>query len=358
MEKQHLFGEMGVQTVDNKQYISFSVEGEYESDISNGMAWGIKTKSDGKFFPIFYIKDFTMGAKDSDTWNGSLVLTACDIILDGLGTGITTGGIRIEGDPTGNGLSFYDVNNASKFYMQIFPENILGESSINILNDLIISEYQNSKEINILNDLVISEYQNSKEINILNDLVIKNYQDSKAIDILDKINFAKNQAGSNSFKIGDDSSWVLLTDAGDISCQHIYCDGDIYSTGNLTAVKSISTEGYVNGKKFIDNSREETKKNIQKYTEKAIDIVKSTDIYEFNYKTDTDTSKKSIGFVIGDKYKYSKELTSIDEKGEEIGANLYSMISVAYKAIQEQQEIIEQLQTKIKEMEDKLNEIN
>ena len=315
------FGEMGVQTVDNKQYISFSVEGEYNEDISNGMAWGIKTKSDGKFFPIFYIKDFNLGAKDSDTWAGSLVLTACDILLDGLGTGIQTGGIRIEGDPSGSGIYFYDADDSSKSYMQIFPQNVLGESSINILNDLII----------------------------------KNYQDSKEINILDKINFAKNQAGSNSFKIGDDNSWVLLTDVGDVSCQHIYCDGDIYSTGNLTAVKSISTEGYVNGKKFIDNSREETKKNIQKYTEKAIDIVKSTDIYKFNYKTDTDTSKTSIGFVIGDKYKYSKEIISLDENGEEIGANLYSMISVAYKAIQEQQEIIEQLQEKIKEMEEKLN---
>ena len=54
---------MGVQTVDDKQYIAFSVEGEYEKDIDNGMAWGIKTKSDEKFYPIFYIKDFSMGAK-------------------------------------------------------------------------------------------------------------------------------------------------------------------------------------------------------------------------------------------------------------------------------------------------------
>ena len=94
------FGEMGVQTVDNKQYIAFSVEGEYESDIANGMAWGIKTKSDNKFYPIFYIKDFSMGAKNSDAWNGSLVLTACNIVLNGLGTGIRTGGVDITGDPT------------------------------------------------------------------------------------------------------------------------------------------------------------------------------------------------------------------------------------------------------------------
>ena len=41
-----------------------------------------------------------MGPKNSDAWNGSLVLTACNIVLDGLGTGIRTGGVDITGDPT------------------------------------------------------------------------------------------------------------------------------------------------------------------------------------------------------------------------------------------------------------------
>ena len=74
--------------------------------------------------PIFYIKDFNIGAKDSDTWAGSLVLTACDIVLDGLGTGIQTGGVRIEGDPAGTGLYFYNVSDASKSYIEIFRDNI------------------------------------------------------------------------------------------------------------------------------------------------------------------------------------------------------------------------------------------
>ena len=94
------------------------------------------------------------------------------------------------------------------------------------------------------------------------------------------------------------------------------------------------------------------KKNIQKYTEKAIEVVKNTDIYKFNYKTEKDTNKKCVGFIIGEDYKYSKELTSTDENGKEIGANLYSMISIAYKAIQEQQEQIEQLQLKDKQKDE------
>ena len=161
------FGEMGVQTVDDKQYIAFSVEGEYEKDIDNGMAWGIKTKSDGKFYPIFYIKDFSMGAKNSDTWGGSLVLTACDILLNGIGTG----GVRIEGDPAGGALYFYDVN-TNNMMMGIFPEQGARYETINIL---------------------------------------------------DKISFFKNQAGSNSFRIGTEDCNCLLSDEGHIIRKRNLC---------------------------------------------------------------------------------------------------------------------------------------
>ena len=165
------FGEMGVQTVDDKQYIAFSVEGEYEKDIDNGMAWGIKTKSDEKFYPIFYIKDFSMGAKNSDTWGGSLVLTACDILLNGIGTGITTGGVRIEGDPAGGALYFYDVN-TNNMMMGIFPQQGARYETINIL---------------------------------------------------DKISFFKNQAGSNSFRIGTEDCNCLLSDEGHIMRKRNLC---------------------------------------------------------------------------------------------------------------------------------------
>jgi hypothetical protein len=165
------FGEMGVQTVDDKQYIAFSVEGEYEKDIDNGMAWGIKTKSDGKFYPIFYIKDFSMGAKNSDTWGGSLVLTACDILLNGIGTGITTGGVRIEGDPAVGALYFYDVN-TNNMMMGIFPQQGARYETINIL---------------------------------------------------DKISFFKNQAGSNSFRIGTEDCNCLLSDEGHIMRKRNLC---------------------------------------------------------------------------------------------------------------------------------------
>jgi hypothetical protein len=291
------FGEMGVNAIDNQNYISFGVAGEYDKEISDGMAWGITTKSDGKFWPILYIKNFSIGPKNSDASSGELVLSACNLILDGIGTGIKTGNIFISGDVAMGNVTFEDTGTGT-ILMNIRPQNVV---------------------------------------------------DYPAIDILGNISFYANQAGSNSFKIGE----CLFTDIGDITGKHVYIEGDITSTENLTAYKGINcTDGYVSGKAFINNSREETKKNIKRYTDDAIKIIKDTDIYKFNYKTDNSTSKESIGFVIGDKYKYSKELTAVDENGKEIGANTYNMISIAYKAIQEQQEQIEKLQAKDKQKDE------
>lgn len=296
------FGEMGVNAIDNQNYISFAVSGEYDTDLSDGMAWGVTTKSDGKFWPILYIKNFSVGPKNSDASSGELVLSACNLILDGLGTGIKMGNIFISGNIGMGNVTFEDTTTGT-ILLNIRPQNVI---------------------------------------------------DYPAIDMLGgDISFYANQAGSNTFKLGTGDKNCLFTDDGSILGNYLSIDGDGSFTGYLTAHKGISCyDGYVSGKAFIDNSRVEMKKNIQKYNKKAIDVVKNTDIYEFNYKTDKNIDKKSIGFVIGSNYKYSKDLTSIDEKGKEIGANLYSMTSVAYKAIQEQQEQIEKLQAKDKQKDE------
>lgn len=94
----------------------------------------------------------------------------------------------------------------------------------------------------------------------------------------------------------------------------------------------------------IQHSLEEYKKNFEKF-ENGLEIVKNTEIYKYNLNNEVDGSKKHIGFVIGNKYKYCKDITSKDNSG----VDLYSMISVAYKAIQEQQEEIEKLKKLVEE---------
>lgn len=96
---------------------------------------------------------------------------------------------------------------------------------------------------------------------------------------------------------------------------------------------------------LTQTSLESAKKNFEEL-ESALDIVKATDIYKYNLKSQTDEAKKHIGFVIGDKYNYSKEITSENNDG----VDLYSMAAVAYKAIQEQQEQIEQQNKTIKNL--------
>ena len=298
------FGEMGVKKVGEENYVSFSVLGEYGQTIQDGMAWGITIKEDNKFLPILYIKDFSVGEKNSETGSGKLVLSSCDIVLDAMGAGIEANNVKIHGDAM-PGVYFTDIDNQTNL-LSIIPN-------------------------------------------------IQNVQDA-TIYILDNISFYANQAGSNSFKIGNNNG-CLLSDDGHMICENIQCNQDIYCYQYLTARKGVSCpEGYVSGIAFIDNSREETKKNISKFGKNAIEIIKNTDIYEFNYNAEKDTDKKHIGFVIGENYNYAKEITAEKDK-KEVGADMYSMMSVAYKAIQEQQEIIETQQKAIEDLQKQINEL-
>ena len=106
----------------------------------------------------------------------------------------------------------------------------------------------------------------------------------------------------------------------------IQCDG---TSGNITC-------------NAVNPSKEDKKKNFEKF-DNALDIVNSVDIYKYNYKDEKDTDKKHIGFVIGDKYNYRQEITSKDNDG----AELYSMISVLWQAVKEQQKEIEELKERI-----------
>ena len=97
---------------------------------------------------------------------------------------------------------------------------------------------------------------------------------------------------------------------------------------------------------LYQTSLESQKKNFEKMQEKALDIIKQIDIYKYNLKSEKDTDKKHIGFVIGDKYKYSTEVTNKDNTG----VDDYSFISLCCKSIQEQQEIIEKQNKTIEEL--------
>ena len=110
------------------------------------------------------------------------------------------------------------------------------------------------------------------------------------------------------------------------------------SISNSNNSSDVSPDG-INTPILNQTSLEKDKKNFEKMQDNALDIIKDIDIYKYNLKFEDDTNKKHIGFVIGDKYNYSKEVTSTKNDGVDI----YSFISLCCKAIQEMQQEIENL---------------
>ena len=92
---------------------------------------------------------------------------------------------------------------------------------------------------------------------------------------------------------------------------------------------------------FNNVSLAEKKENFE-LLKSGLNIIKNIDIYKYNYKN-TNEKKKKIGLVIGNDFKYSKEITNDNNTD----VDLYSFIAVCCKAIQEQQEEIDKLKEMI-----------
>ena len=118
------------------------------------------------------------------------------------------------------------------------------------------------------------------------------------------------------------------------------CSGGVRTTDGTGF---LNVKGDISCETLIQTSLAEKKKNFEKMQNNALDIIKKIDIYKYNLKNEEDTDKKHIGFVIGDNFNYSKEVTSLDNTG----VDTYSFVSLCCKAIQEQQEQIEELKKEI-----------
>lgn len=94
----------------------------------------------------------------------------------------------------------------------------------------------------------------------------------------------------------------------------------------------------------IDYTSRYDKKENLKVLDSGLNDVLNTDVYSYNFKNN---DKVKYGFVVGsDKYKVSDKIVSYHD-GEASGIDAYSALALAYKAIQE-------LNQKIKELEDKI----
>lgn len=157
----------------------------------------------------------------------------------------------------------------------------------------------------------------------------------------------KTTNGSAAFGI---FGWPLLTLKNPSSGEKI----DMACSPSLEATISLSSDSSntqtiigrtgITTPRVIQTSKQEDKKNFEKFNN-ALEIIKSIDIYKYNLKEEQDNTKKHIGFVIGNKYKYSEEVTSNNNNG----VDLYSFVSLCCRAIQEQQIEIVELKKRLEE---------
>lgn len=143
------------------------------------------------------------------------------------------------------------------------------------------------------------------------------------------------------------ADYDISTNQGYYGAVNISSNGGIWfyeiNNGVYSSPLTITSGGDITCVRLTQTSKEENKKNFEKLTN-AKDILNQVDIYKYNFKDEEDNVKKSIGFVIGDKFNYSEEITSTNNDG----ANIYSMVSVLWQVVKEQQEEINELKEMIK----------
>lgn len=170
-------------------------------------------------------------------------------------------------------------------------------------------------------------------------------------------NYSSKILPQNIYVTGSDASVNVNHTGNSTSHAYLYADStgggitlggrasnDITLRAGSSAKITCYGDMYANAYNY--NSKEELKKNIDKFDENAIDIILNSDLYKFNYKNEDENNKKHIGFIIGNGYRTPKEV--IAQGGESIDS--YSATSILWKAVQEQQEQIEQMKKEIEEL--------
>ncbi|WP_248892222.1 phage tail spike protein [Bacillus methanolicus] len=114
---------------------------------------------------------------------------------------------------------------------------------------------------------------------------------------------------------------------------------------SVTINKDLNVLDSITCVRLTQTSDRNKKKDIITFEDDALDLIKSTTIYSYFYENDDEeTAKRTIGVI-------AQEAPSEIIQQDKMGVDIYSMISIAWKAIQQQQEIIESLQKRIENLE-------
>lgn len=134
----------------------------------------------------------------------------------------------------------------------------------------------------------------------------------------------------------------------DIMAQGSSSDHSVIELDGTSGYTRIRDDG-IRTPTVTQTSLEKDKKNFEKFNN-ALELIKDIDIYKYNLKTEKDNEKKHIGFVIGEKFNYRKEVTSNNNDGVDI----YSFTSLICQALKEEvekrDEQIEQMKREIEKL--------
>lgn len=221
-----------------------------------------------------------------------------------------------------NVFDIYDIDNSN---------SILPADYVSIKN-IIQQNLENTKTVN--GKLVINSKNPKHNLSV--------YKDNKLIASIGVGGMNAVLMACDNFICGDSNTNTYVTINGSTG-EMAFTKRENGSTSAQTFVRP----DYVQTPVLTQTSERKQKKNISKL-KNALDIIKNVDIYKYNLKKEKKGTKKHIGFVIGDKYNYAKELTN----NENTGAEIYSLASVCLAGIKEQQEQIEALKKEIEQLKE------
>lgn len=242
----------------------------------------------------------------------------------------------------------------------------LFEKSINGIYDY------NNFDLNLVSQIIMSRiYGDSHIANILD---ANNSGGLTAVDYMTIKNIINGTATNNKnvsgyFKIQSDNPkrCLIVTDKNGNEVTSIGVGGlnsTYISTNNIVCgypgnIANDFVGATINGKtgNITCNSLTQTslkthKKDFEKYSN-ALKELENIDIYKYHLLNEEENSKKHLGFVIGENFKYSETVTSNDNQG----VDNYSFTSLCFQMIKEQQEIINKLEKRVDNLENKLKSV-
>lgn len=133
-------------------------------------------------------------------------------------------------------------------------------------------------------------------------------------------------------------NFTVDSGSGDFLLLGISSSGATINTTKCSGAKFNGSNLYASG--FYVSSLRSLKENIEPTKVKAVDLINSQEIVDFNYKADADKARK-VGLIADD-----SDPLFLDKKGETV--DLYNTCGILMKAVQELSKRVEELEQKLK----------